>query len=128
MESKEDVPSLRLLYLSFFKAYVDRTELLTKNERETTTLAERRAALPKNVHCRRRVRTTECGAPIDVDVAFEEAERMFKVLCPNKKFLPERNASTSNGNADDQGNKEMEEEEEDDSDMSGLDSDDDYGV
>ena len=97
-------------------------------ERETTTLAERRAALPKNVHCRRRVRTTECGAPIDVDVAFEEAERMFKVLCPNKKFLPERNASTSNGSADDQGNKEMEEEEDDDSDMSGLDSDDDYGV
>jgi hypothetical protein len=89
-------------------------------ERGMTKLAER--DLPENVHCRRRVRTTNCGCPIDVDVAFREAERMFFILCPKDSFLPERSTSSNGGAA--QGEKE----EEEDSDMSGLDSDDDYGV
>jgi hypothetical protein len=81
-------------------------------------------ALPTNVHCRRNVRITACGAPVDVDAAFSEARRLFFTLCPEKKFLPERidpNASTTSD-----GTKEG--EEDDTSDMSGLDSDDDYGV
>jgi hypothetical protein len=80
--------------------------------------------LPKNVYCRRRIRTTAGGAPIDVDAAFYEAQRLFEIACPNETFLPARvdpsKASTTKG--------EGEEDEDEESDMSGLDSDDDYGV
>ena len=80
--------------------------------------------LPKNVYCRRRIRTTAGGAPIDVDAAFYEAQRLFEIACPNETFLPARvdpsKASTTKG--------EGKEDEDEESDMSGLDSDDDYGV
>ena len=84
--------------------------------------------LPKNVYCRQRIRTTAGGAPIDVDAAFYEAQRLFKIACPNETFLPARvdpsKASTTKGDGDGDG----EEDEDEESDMSGLDSDDDYGV
>ena len=85
-------------------------------------------ALPKHVYCRQNISTTNCGAPVDIDVAFHEAKRLFVVLCPNEKFLPER--PDPNAAQENQENEHANDgEEEDVSDLSGLDdSDDDYGV
>jgi RAB protein geranylgeranyltransferase component A len=92
---------------------------------DSASIVKQNFTLPKNVYSRKRVRSTLNGAPIDVDAAFDEAQRLFRVVCPNEVFLPERidpNKSTGGG-------RKQEDEDNAESDMSGLDdSDDDYGV